>query len=222
MQRDAQRRLIAGKTGSGKSTLARQIAVTSRTVVCDPKGDWREDKRFTVIDTGYSGWPAQLLRHLKSRWARGFRVALIPGRHGSASGDLIKVCELIFELQRPYHLGQASKKITLIAEEMSFSYPAGNVGEIYKPVKAMVRMGRDYGVEMWGVTQGPGKVNLDYRDNVSEVYLFQLGLGAQRSRQAVADLLAPDAYERWSKLNEFEYVRATNHVWEVSKTKKKG
>ncbi|WOI51967.1 helicase HerA domain-containing protein [Parvularcula sp. LCG005] len=221
---NAKRIFIAGRTGSGKSTLARSMfrGAGARVIVCDPKGDWQHERGFKAIVTA-PGWPLALLRTLRTHWQKGFKIALVPPPDGgSPAQDLIETCKLLFKVQKPYHERQDDRQITLVMEEMSFSYRQGVVSpEAYAPVQSMIRMGRDWGVNMIGITQSPGTVNRDYRANCAEVYLFALGISDAKSVTDVKALIKDPALKSaYDTMPNYHYIRITDHSCDMLKTKK--
>lgn len=220
-KRDAKRVYVAGRTGSGKSSLIMGDLIGPRTIIVDPKGDYKRElpKRSRVVIYTDDGWRDRLLKTLAERWGKGFCIVL--DTTGAANGEAVTLAlwPILQKVQARYAAGHDGRKITLILEEMSFIMPPGNLAGRYGPLLQMIRTGREWGIEMIGITQTPSSVSRDYRGNCAEVYLFPIGVLDPRGQAMMRESLPDEWRPRYDDLPAFHYLHVTNDGVEMRETK---
>ena len=167
-QTDSRRVGIFGASGSGKTTKALDlVANCRRLVVFDALDDFAGlFMRFTSLDS--------LKVFLIKNYVKGFRVAYVPP-YGAESRALSDLSEFIKDLQVGFKFNQHSAKITLFVDELNRSFPLGYTKN--KPANGfgfLCNQGRHYGVNILGVSQRMSMVDMPFRANLSDLYIFRL------------------------------------------------
>lgn len=166
--KDSRRIGIFGASGSGKTTKALNlIKQTQRLIVFDVLDDFVGTfRRFTSLD--------RLKVFLIENYTKGFRVCYVPP-YGSEARALSELSEFIKNIQFGYKIGQHSAKITLFVDELNRSFPLGYTKA--KPLNGfgyLCNQGRHYGVNIVGVSQRMSMVDMPFRANLSDLYIFRL------------------------------------------------
>lgn len=165
---DSRRVGIFGASGSGKTTKAIDLIKNcQRLIVFDILDDFiGYFRRFTSLD--------ELKVYVIKHYTKGFRVSYVPP-YGSEARALSDLSEFIKYIQTGYKIGQHTAKVTLFVDELNRSFPLGLTRN--KPLNAfgfLCNQGRHYGVNIVGVSQRMSMVDMPFRANLSDVYLFRL------------------------------------------------
>ncbi|MBQ8671617.1 MAG: hypothetical protein IJ525_03745 [Alphaproteobacteria bacterium] len=165
---DSRRVGIFGASGSGKTTKALTlVAKCQRLIVFDALDDFvGKFRRFTSLD--------DLKSYLIKNYVKGFRVAYVPP-YGSEIKALSDLSKFIRELQTGFKIQQHNAKITLFVDELNLSFPLGLTRK--KPDNGfgfLCNQGRHYGVNLIGVSQRMSLVDMPFRANLSDLYIFRL------------------------------------------------
>lgn len=168
INKDSRRIGIFGASGSGKTTKALDlIKQCNRLVVFDVLDDFVGTfRRFTSLD--------KLKVFLIENYAKGFRVCYVPP-YGSECRALSELSEFIKNIQFGYKIGQHHAKITLFVDELDRSFPLGYTRA--KPANwfgYLCNRGRHYGINIVGVSQRVSLVDMPFRANLSDLYVFRL------------------------------------------------
>lgn len=169
MIKDAEIRGVWGGRGSGKSTQVKEQTKSLNRVICiDPIGDYQA-AGFRCYKT-FAG----LFQAIKQGWNTGFRVCLDISHSDDPEGDLLRLSDALFLIQKPYYEGRDKRKLTLIVEEMSILCPNITKSKHERKFLKLCNLGRHYGVEIIGVSQRPAQVHPDFRGNCAAHYFFRL------------------------------------------------
>lgn len=181
---DSRRVGIFGASGSGKTTKALDLVKNcQRLVVFDALDDFTgKFRRFTSLD--------ELKVFLIKSYTKGFRVAYVPP-YGAEVRALSDLSNFLRDLQVGFKFNQHSAKITLFVDELNRSFPLGLTRK--KPDNGfgfLCNQGRHYGVNIIGVSQRMSLVDMPFRANLSDLYIFRLA-DWNDVRAAVSMLGAP-------------------------------
>ena len=165
---DSRRVGIFGASGSGKTTKALDLIKNcQRLIVFDPLDDFIGSfRRFTSLD--------ELKVYVIKHYTKGFRVCYVPP-YAAEVRALSDLSEFVKYIQTGYKIGQHSAKVTLFVDELNRSFPLGLTRN--KPLNAfgfLCNQGRHYGVNIGGVSQRMSMVDMPFRANLSDVYIFRL------------------------------------------------
>ena len=166
--KDSRRVGIFGASGSGKTTKALDLVKKcQRLIVFDVMDDFvGKFRRFTSLDD----LKLFVIRH----YVDGFRVCYVPPYAGESMA-LEHLSAFIVQLQHGFKTQQHRAKITLFVDELNRSFPLG-VTKI-KPLNNfgfLCNQGRHYGVNLIGVSQRVSMVDMPFRANLSDLYIFRL------------------------------------------------
>lgn len=165
---DSRRVGIFGASGSGKTTKALTLITgCKRLVVFDPLDDFGgKFTRFTDL--------ARLRDYLVKNYAAGFRVAFVPPPGGEPDA-LSAVCMLLKNLQTGFKFNRYQTKITLLCDELNLSFPLGySRGNPANGFCFLCNQGRHYGINVIGVSQRMSLVDMPFRANLSDLFVFRL------------------------------------------------
>lgn len=159
---------IFGASGSGKTTKALELVKNiDRLVVFDPLDEFSyKFVKFTDIKT--------LKNAILKNYASGFKVRFVPNL-GQAKKQLSEICIFLRQLQAGYKFSKFSSLVTLYVDELDLGFPLnesradGNNGFYY-----LCCRGRHYGINIVGVSQRMSLVDLPFRANLSDMYIFRL------------------------------------------------
>jgi len=169
-RKDAKRIGVFGASGSGKSTLtASLIKSRSRVIAFDPQMDYASKRDYTTVHDCL-----QLVRHLKGRWSRGFKVAYVPRAGSDYVQELHMLSLTLLRIQEPYFHYKDSRKLTLVVDELNKSYPVSALKVNQRGFGEVCSRGRHYGIEVIGTSQRMAEVNTNFRGNMTEVYFLRL------------------------------------------------
>lgn len=162
---DAKRIGIFGASGSGKTTKAMEIVKNVKRVVFYDVLDDLKFKKFETLP--------ELKRYIMANYARGFKIRFVPSLV-KACQDLSELCEFLQVLQEPYKQGTLQTQITLFVDELDHSFPL-NTGKRLNPgFYNLCLRGRHYGINLVGVSQRMSFVDLPFRANLSDLFIFRL------------------------------------------------
>lgn len=195
---DARRVGIFGASGSGKTTKALNLIKNCRRLIVfdcldDFVGTFR---RFTSLD--------ELKVFCIKNYIKGFRVCYVPP-YASEARALSDLSEFIKYLQFGYKIGQHNAKLTLFVDELNLPFPLGYTRA--KPLNGfgfLCNQGRHYGVNIVGVSQRMSLVDMPFRANLSDLYVFRLS-DFNDVKSAVA-LLGTQYRERILNLPNYSYI----------------
>lgn len=168
IKEQARRVGIFGASGSGKTTKALELVKNvDRLVVFDPLDEF-----------GYKFVKISSLQQLKTiilkNYSKGFKVRFVP-ELAKSKEQLSQICIFLRELQSGYKFSKFSSMITLFVDELDLGFPLneskanGNNGFYY-----LCCRGRHYGINIVGVSQRMSLVDLPFRANLSDLYVFRL------------------------------------------------
>lgn len=165
---DSRRVGIFGASGSGKTTKALDLVKDSRRLVVFDALDEFTGKfpRKTNLD--------ELKVYLIKNYAKGFRVAYVPP-FGSEPRALSDLCDFLRRLQSGFKYNQHAAKITLFVDELNRSFPLGYSRQ--KPANGfcfVCNQGRHYGINVVGCSQRMSQVDMPFRANLSDLFVFRL------------------------------------------------
>lgn len=165
-QHDARRVGIFGASGSGKTTKAKEITKGVKRLISFDALDNLSGRAFTSLQ--------ELQRYIMANYAKGFRVRYVPSL-GEAISDLSQLSGWLLRLQEPYKRGTLSTQITLFVDELDVSFPL-NVSKKDTKNKFyfLCCRGRHYGINIVGISQRMSLVDLPFRANLSDLFVFRL------------------------------------------------
>jgi hypothetical protein len=185
MRKDLEVISIFGARGSGKSTRAKEMLNDprrKRVIVYDIKAEYP----FKKIRGAQ-----EFAKFMRVNWRKDFKISYVPEAKEKPQHiiELSELCYALVHQQEDDYRDKIARDLTLLVEEMSISapnqkYPVGQGGFEYA-----VNVGREWGIEIIGVSQRPAQVNPDYRGNASEVYYFALsdGLDEAVAKQKIGE-----------------------------------
>ena len=163
---DARRVGIFGASGSGKTTKAKEITKNVKRLISFDALDNLSGRAFTSLQ--------ELQRYIVANYAKGFRVRFVP-RLSQAVQDLSTLSNWLVKIQEPYKSGKMSAQITLFVDELDTSFPL-NISrtQTNNGFYFICCRGRHYGINIVGVSQRMSLVDLPFRANLSDLFIFRL------------------------------------------------
>ncbi|MCM1323842.1 MAG: hypothetical protein NC218_06740 [Acetobacter sp.] len=158
---------IFGASGSGKTTLALGLVKNvKRVIYFDPLDDLPVKKSFSSI--------VSLFDFIMKNYNKGFQVRYTP-HFPAMIIELSKLCELIVNIQRQFKDGASNANITLFVDELDLSFPL-NQSRVNPSnwFYFLCCRGRHYGVNIVGISQRMSLVDLPFRANLSDLFVFRL------------------------------------------------
>lgn len=199
--KDAKRIGVFGASGSGKSTLtASLLKARTRVIAFDPQMDYSSKRDYTTVHSCL-----ELVRHLKDRWSRSFKVAYVPRMGADCVQELHMVSMVLVRLQEPYFAYKHDRKITFVVDELNKSYPVAGIRADLRGFGELCSRGRHYGIEVIGASQRMAEVNTNFRGNLSEVYFLRLI--EHNDIAAVRATLGPKYAEQVRGFPNFRFLR---------------
>lgn len=201
MKKDAQNEGYWGGRGAGKSTgVKERVARESRLIVLDPIGDYAKERGFTSVTSLKS-----LLSNVKKNWHRGFRIAFTVPRGQNAQSELQRLSEALFAVQKPYFDGKDRRKIVLVVEEMSVSYPERTLAKNERAFMDLINLGRHYGVSIIGVSQRVAEVKKNFVGNCAVHRFYRMGAAVDYN--AATQLMGREHQSALKSLQTHEYLK---------------
>lgn len=189
---------IFGASGSGKTTKALEIIKNiDRLIVFDPLDEFGY-KFVKFTDVNY------LKSAITKNYARGFKVRFVP-ELSKAKEQLSQICIFLRELQAGYKFSKFNSMVTLFVDELDVGFPLneskinGANGFYY-----LCCRGRHYGINIVGVSQRMSLVDLPFRANLSDLYLFRLA-DFNDIKNACA-MIGSNYKSRLQALSNFQYL----------------
>lgn len=166
IRNEARRIGIFGSSGSGKTTKAKEITKKIKRLISVDPLDNLSGRKFTSLQ--------ELQRYIVANYAKGFRVRFVPSLVGAVS-ELSQLSGFLLRLQEPYKQGKLSTQTTLFVDELDICFPL-NVSKRDPDNKFyyLCCRGRHYGINIVGVSQRMSLVDLPFRANLSDLFIFRL------------------------------------------------
>lgn len=200
IKKDTQARRIGifGASGSGKTTKALDlIENVKRLVAFDPLDDLYTIKT-RISDMEY------LKKFLLKNYAKGFHIRFVPTL-GKAKEQLSEICLFLRELQAGYKFNRHNALVTLFVDELDTSFPlnysrtAPDNGFYY-----LCCRGRHYGINIVGISQRMSLVDLPFRANLSDLFVFRLA--DFNDIKAATQMLGNQFKQRLQDLQNYKYI----------------
>lgn len=159
---------IFGASGSGKTTKALSIIKNvNRLIVFDPLDEFGyKFAKFTDVKS--------LTKAIIKNYATGFKVRFVPNL-GQAKKQLSEICVFLKLLQSGYKINKLSSLVTLYVDELDLGFPLNESrADPENGFYYLCCRGRHYGINIVGVSQRMSLVDLPFRANLSDMYIFRL------------------------------------------------
>lgn len=193
--RDGRRLAIFGKSGSGKSYIAeKMVEKAGRVFVFDPKGSWMKYQGFEIIEDF-----SKVLQFLKDMGDAAFRAVYLP-ESGLEMKRLSTLSYLLMDAQNDYFHEKSNEKLTFVVDELADSFPL-SVGMDRRGFASACQKGREFGLNVIGITQRPATVSTIFRGNLDEIISFDFSFPADRKAiaEAMEDYSVIDAVQGLQK-----------------------
>lgn len=162
---DAAMTFVCGMRGMGKSTRVKELLRgRKRVLVFDPMGE------YAVAGYRRLSWSEMGRTLTRAGTSKGFRVSYVPKKGASRAAALHKISLALLDWQERTR----GKRITLVVEEMAFSYPDKQLPAELYGFKEMCSLGRHQDIEVIGTTQRPAMVSTVFTGNCEDRYIFRL------------------------------------------------
>lgn len=162
---------LVGGRGSGKSTKAKKLMQKhKRIIVLDPTREYARELGYTSCKN-----LNEIIEIMKTDYPKGFTISYTPNSQNplDRTEDLDDLARLALFVQKPFFEGKSKEKLLIVVEEMNRAYPNSQAVLQKMPnFGALITEGRHYGIHLYGIDQSEVKVHTTFRDNVSEIYLF--------------------------------------------------
>lgn len=165
-QHDARRVGIFGASGSGKTTKAKELTKKIKRFISFDALDNQSGRAFTSLP--------ELQRFVMANYAKGFRVRYVPDMAKTVQ-ELSELSGFLLKLQTAYKEKRLSTQVTLFVDELDISFPL-NISRS-KPDNKFYYIccrGRHYGINIIGISQRMSLVDLPFRANLSDLFIFRL------------------------------------------------
>lgn len=195
---DSRRIGIFGASGSGKTTKALKLLEKCRRLVVFDVLDDFTGKFIRTTDL------SKLKAYIIKNYVRGFRVAYVPPA-GSEPRALSELSLFLRTLQTGYKFNKHSAKITLFVDELNVAFPLGYSRQ--KPDNGFCflnNQGRHYGVNIVGCSQRMSLVDMPFRANLSDLYVFRCA--DYNDIKAAAAILGAPYREQIQNLPNYKYI----------------
>ena len=166
--RDSRRIGLFGASGSGKTTKALKLVEKCRRLIVFDALDDFTGKFIRTTDL------SKLKAYVIKNYVRGFRIAYVPPA-GSEPRALSDLSLFLRDLQKGYKFNKHQAKITLFVDELNLSFPLGYSKS--KPDNGFCflnNQGRHYGINIVGCSQRMSMVDMPFRANLSDLFVFRL------------------------------------------------
>lgn len=191
---------IFGASGSGKTTKARELTQhLNRIVFIDPLGDFIQTRGAKVI----YGNMAEFKKTLERSFRGGFRIVFV-ANFGEVEQQLNEICYFLVNMQAGYLAGLHNAQITLCVDELDEGFRSGIMQRNAKNgFGFLCKRGRHYGINLIGISQRTAQVDVCFRGNLSDLYLFR-HVDPIDTQKAV-DMLGREYKTRFMQLNNYQY-----------------
>lgn len=158
---------IFGASGSGKTTLALGLVKNvKRVIYFDPLDDLPVKRKFHDIN--------EFFKFIIKNYNSGFKVAFIPTIAQSID-QLSAICEFIVKIQKHFKFSNSGVNITLFVDELDIAFPLNCCRRFPENwFYFLCCRGRHYGVNIVGISQRMSLVDLPFRANLSDLFVFRL------------------------------------------------
>lgn len=195
-QHDARRVGLFGASGSGKTTKAKEITKGVKRLISFDALDNLSGRSFESLP--------ELQRYIMANYAKGFRVRYVPA-FGEAISDLSQLSGWLLRLQEPYKRGSLSTQITLFVDELDLSFPLNiSKRDAKNKFYFLCCRGRHYGINLVGVSQRMSLVDLPFRANLSDLFIFRLA--DYNDLSTAASMLGKPYKTTLSTLPNYKYI----------------
>jgi len=169
--KQAERVFVCGRSGSGKSTIVKAMIAELKAVkliVFDVQDEYSKGRR---------GWDRvtnmkDLIRTMKAKWKKGFKIAYVPT--GELMATMDRIAKLVWDLQVGYEKGVDMRQLTLVVEEANTGIPNRTMPADMFGVERLSTRGRHRGINVIAVSQRPALVHTTYRGNCGSQFVFAL------------------------------------------------
>ena len=158
---------IFGASGSGKTTKGlKLVSGLKRIIFFDPLDNLNNGRRFSDIE--------KMFDFIKKSYSSGFICRFVP-ELGKASGQLSEISKKLCDIQAAYKNKMLKTQQTLFVDELDVAFPLNitkkdqNNGFYY-----ICCRGRHYGINIVGISQRMSLVDLPFRANLSDIFIFRL------------------------------------------------
>ena len=214
MHKDAELIGVFGRRGSGKSTLAKALLKGRPKVVAfDPRAEYA-GRGWTKV-----GDRAGVLKAMKARWSKGFKIAYVPPGGGELEA-LHFLSMLCWQAQAPYDSGNDQRKLTLVVEEADLSIPNHALAADRRGIQRVINQGRHVGLEVIAVSQRPGLVSSTFRANCARTYVFTLPNPADV--KAAAEMVGHEAVHTLKSLEPYSFAIIQDGKLSTGRTTRNG
>ena len=191
---------IFGASGSGKTTKARELTANlNRIVFIDPLGDFTKTRGVKVI----FGDVAAFKKIIVQNFSKGFKIVFVPN-FGEVEQQLNDICYFLVKLQAGYLTGLHGAQITLCVDELDEGFRSGIMQRNAKNgFGYLCKRGRHFGINLIGISQRTAQVDVCFRGNLSDLYLFR-HVDPIDTQKAV-DMIGRDYKTRFMQLDNFHY-----------------
>jgi len=196
-----ERLAIFGMSGSGKTELANNLLKNQKRIfVFDPKGSFAKKKGYEILKHF-----SQVKPFLDDMGDGAFKVVYMPEAL-QAPKRLSTLGQMILDLQSDYFWsdGKKGQMITLVVDEVHEGFPLALPGGLPGFAEICTR-GREYGVNVIGITQSPSAVHQKFRANLNKVVAFEFSF--INDRVAVARAMEDgDVETALERLDPYHYI----------------
>lgn len=189
---------IFGASGSGKTTKALELVKNCRRlIVFDSLDDFGGKlKRFDCLEN--------IKIYLIKNYIKGFKCCYVPAA-GREPQELSALCEFLKDLQKGFKFNQHASKLTLFVDELNLSYPLGiSRAQPQNGFTFLNNQGRHYGINVVGVSQRMSLVDLPFRANLSDLFIFRLA--DYNDIKAACAMIGNKYRENLLNLPRFRYI----------------
>ncbi len=207
--RDGKRMAVYGRSGSGKTHLVKStfLNVCDRVVIFDPEEEFAKEKGFHTVRT-----LEKLLEVLSDCHDSSFKVVFVPEVR-MEERQLHEVSLLIERLQEPYKEEMSNKKLMLIVDELSLSFPL-NSKPAYDGFDRLCSRGRKRGISIIGITQRPADIGMRFRGNLNRIVAFNFS--TPNDLAVIAATCGQEAVSAVRELKQYQYIAYENGAFTVN------
>ncbi|MGH0002633.1 helicase HerA domain-containing protein [Pseudovibrio ascidiaceicola] len=169
--KQAERVFVCGRSGSGKSTIVKAMIAELKAVkliVFDVQDEYSKGRPGWVRVTNMK----DLIRTMKAKWKKGFKIAYVPT--GELMATMDRIAKLVWDLQVGYEKGVDMRQLTLVVEEANTGIPNRTMPADMFGVERLSTRGRHRGINVIAVSQRPALVHTTFRGNCGSQFVFAL------------------------------------------------
>lgn len=195
---DSRRIGIFGASGSGKTTKALKLVENCRRLVVFDALDDFSGKFIRTTDI------SKLKMYVIKNYVKGFRIAYVPPA-GSEPRALSELSLFLKNLQTGFKFNKHQSKITLFVDELNLSFPLGYSKN--KPDNGFCflnNQGRHYGINVIGCSQRMSLVDMPFRANLSDLFVFRLS--DYNDLKAATAMIGAPYREKIQNLPNYSYI----------------